>query len=52
MGSNSSYLRWCLKQRKGIALVRPSNNLTTAYLGKSRNALKSMEINAKAGIVE
>lgn len=32
--------------------MKPSDNLTTAFLGKSRNALKSMEINAKAGIVE
>jgi uncharacterized protein (UPF0332 family) len=43
---------WCLKQSKGIRLVKPSENLVRAYLEKSRNALKSMEVNAKAGIAE
>ncbi len=41
-----------VRQRKGITLVKPSENLAKAYLGKSRNALKSMGINAKEGIVE
>jgi len=43
---------WCLKQSKGIRLAKPSENLVRAYLEKSRNALKSMEVNAKAGIAE
>jgi len=33
-------------------MVNPSDNLTKAYLEKSRNALKSMEVNANAGITE
>jgi len=46
------YLRWCLRQSKGIALVKPSENLVRAYLQKSRNAIKSMEVNAEAGIID
>jgi len=52
MRDNRRYLRWCLKQSKGIRLVEPSENLANAYLRKSRNALKSMELNAQADIAE
>jgi len=52
MRDNKRYLKWCLNQSKGIRLVDPSENLVRAYLEKSRNALKSMEVNAKAGITE
>lgn len=52
MRDNRRYLRWCLKQSKGIRLVEPSENLARAYLQKSRNALKSMELNAQADIAE
>jgi len=45
-------IEWCLKQRKGIRLVKPSENLVKAYLEKSRNALRSMEVNAREGIQE
>jgi hypothetical protein len=31
---------------------RPSDNLVKAYLEKSRNALRSMEVNAQADIEE
>jgi uncharacterized protein (UPF0332 family) len=41
-----------LKQSKGIRIVAPSDNLVKAYHEKSKNALKSMEINAQAGLVE
>jgi len=43
MQGSRRYLTWCLKQSKGIRLVKPSENLVRAYLEKSRNALKSME---------
>jgi uncharacterized protein (UPF0332 family) len=33
-------------------MVKPSENLVKAYLQKSRNAVKSMEVNAQAGLVE
>jgi hypothetical protein len=39
-----------LKQSKGIRIVKPSENLVRAYSAKSRNTLKSMEINANAGL--
>lgn len=45
-------LRWCMAQKKGMRLVKPSENLVKAYLGKSQNALKSMDVNAGAGITE
>ena len=52
MRSDKRYLRWCKRQSKGIRIVNPSENLTKAYIEKSRNALKSMEVNANAGITE
>ena len=52
MQDDKRYLNWCLKQSKGIRIVKPSDNLVKAYLEKSRNALKSMEINAQASLVE
>lgn len=52
MQGNKRYLKWCLKQGRGIRLAAPSDNLMKAYLGKSHNALKSMEVNARAGIAE
>ena len=52
MQSDKQHLNWCLKQRKGIRLTTPSDNLVKAYLQKSKNALKSMEINAQAGLGE
>jgi|GEM_PF-364989 len=52
MQDNKRYLIWCLKQSKGIGLVKPSENLVKAYLRKSRNAMKSMEVNAGVGITE
>ena len=52
MRDDRGYLKWCLKQSKGIRLVKPSENLMKAYFQKSRNALKSMEVNAKSGITE
>ena len=52
MQDDRRYLKWCLRQEKGVKLVKPSENLKKAYLEKSRNALKSMDVNAKAGISE
>jgi uncharacterized protein (UPF0332 family) len=52
MQDNRRYLKWCLRQKRGIRLTAPSDNLVKAYLEKSRNALKSMEANAQAGIAE
>jgi uncharacterized protein (UPF0332 family) len=52
MQNNERRLQWCLKQSKGIRMVKPSENLVKVYLQKSRNAVKSMEVNAQAGLVE
>lgn len=52
MENTETYLKWCLKQPRGIRLVEPSENLVNAYLEKSRNALRSMEVNARESIVE
>ncbi len=52
MRDDKRYLRWCLKQAKGIRLVKPSENLIKAYLRKARSALKSMEVNAEVSITE
>lgn len=41
-----------MKQEKGIKLAKPSGTLQKAYLEKSRNALKAMDVNAKAEIIE
>lgn len=52
MRDKKSYLKWCFKQNKGIRIVKVSDNLLKAYLRKASDALKSMEVNAEAGIVE
>jgi len=52
MQDNRQYLKWCLRQKRGIRLIAPSDNLVNAYLEKSHNALKSMEVNAQANITE
>ena len=52
MQDNKRFPKWCLDQNRGIRQVKPSENLVRAYLDKSRNALKSMEVNAKEGIIE
>ena len=52
MQGTERYLKWCLKQGRGIRLASPSDNLMKAYLEKSHNALKSMEVNAQAELPE
>ncbi len=52
MQNDERHLRWCLKQSKGIRVDKPSENLVKAYLQKSRNASKSMEVNAQASLIE
>ena len=41
-------LKWCFKQKKGIKLVEPSDNLCEAYLQKAKEALKATIVNSKA----
>ncbi len=52
MVSDKKYLQWCAKQKNGIKLVKESTTLQKAYVKKSQEALKSMKINADAGIDE
>lgn len=44
-------LKWCLKQKKGIKLIEPSQNLCEAYLQKAKEALEATVINSKAGLI-
>jgi len=32
-------LKWCFRQKKGIKLVKPSDNLCEAYLQKAKEAV-------------
>ncbi|QLH09337.1 HEPN domain-containing protein [Candidatus Nitrosotenuis sp. DW1] len=52
MSYDKKYFKWCASQKKGIRLVKESENLQKAYTKKSNEALKSMDVNAKAGINE
>lgn len=52
MKLNKQYLKWCARQKKGIKIIKGSINLQKAYIKKSEEALKSMEVNAKEGIDE
>ncbi len=35
-------IKWCLKQKKGIELIEPNNNLREAYLIKAEEALETL----------
>ena len=37
-----SGLDWCFKQKRGIRIIEPNNNLTKAYLKKATSALNTM----------
>lgn len=50
MQSNEKFLKWCMRQNKGIKVVKGSENLQKAYMEKSKASLKSMEVNANEGI--
>jgi uncharacterized protein (UPF0332 family) len=52
MKTDKQYLKWCARQSKGIRIVKESTNLQKAYLKKSNEALRSMQVNAKEGIDE
>ncbi len=52
MKTIEQHLKWCSKQSKGIKIVNDSINLQKAYLKKSENAIKSMDVNATASIDE
>jgi len=35
-------IRWCVKQKKGIELVEPNDNLRAAYFLKAEEALETL----------
>jgi len=38
-------IKWCLKAKNGLELVEPNSNLSTAYLKKAEDSLKSIDMN-------
>ena len=40
---------WCLKQKRGIWIVQPNENLTRAYLKKAASALNTMNAALEIG---
>jgi uncharacterized protein (UPF0332 family) len=52
MQNDKRHFDWCLQQSKGIRIVTPSDNLVKAYREKAKSALKSMQVNAQADLVE
>lgn len=40
---------WCLKQKKGIRIIQPNENLTKAYLKKAISALNTMNAALEIG---
>lgn len=40
---------WCLRQKRGIRIVQPNENLTKAYLKKAISALNTMNAASEIG---
>lgn len=36
-------IQWCFKQKKGIRLIEPNENLANAYIKKAKSALHTMD---------
>ena len=45
-------LTWCRKQKHGIELIEPNQNVSSAYLKKAHTSLRSMDINYKESILD
>lgn len=43
---------WCSRQKKGIRLTAPNENLCDAYLKKANDSLKSMNLNMSARLFD
>ena len=43
---------WCGRQKKGIKLIEPNQNLCAAYLKKAETSLKSMHLNYQEKIYD
>ena len=42
---------WCLKQKRGVKIVEPNENLYKAYILKAREALEAMNVNFERKIL-
>ena len=42
---------WCLKQKRGVKIVEPNENLYKAYILKAREALEAMNVNSERKIL-
>jgi uncharacterized protein (UPF0332 family) len=45
-------INWCMKQKRGIKIDLPNDNLCDAYLKKARNSLKAMQVNNNEGLID
>ncbi|MBU2589171.1 MAG: HEPN domain-containing protein [Nanoarchaeota archaeon] len=52
MKSLHEKFKWCLRQKKGIKLVDPSEALYLDYLDKAKKSIISAEANLKEGVFE
>lgn len=43
-------VKWCCKQKRGIKIEQPNENLCSAYIKKSQSSLKSMQLNYREKI--
>lgn len=41
--SDEEKIKWCLKQKKGLKLVEPNDNLCREYLNKSKSSLNMLD---------
>lgn len=44
------HIKWCFKQKSGIKIIEPNDNLCEAYLKKANDSLTSMKANIKVNI--
>lgn len=42
MKSNKNHISWCLKQKRGVKLEEPNDNLCAVYLAKAKSALNML----------
>ena len=42
MKSNKKHIYWCMKQKKGVKLEEPNNNLCNVYINKAKSSLNML----------
>ena len=50
--SPQNHVYWCLKQKRGIKLEEPNDNLCKAYLKKAKSALNILDSAVEKGEVD